>query len=171
MPFGIDALVVFLASRYREIFWIFPPIVTAGSLAGVALTYAIGRAVGEAGLPRLVAPEHLDRIKARLQKAGAGTLAAAAVLPPPFPLTPFVLTCGALDLDRSRFFLVFGLMRLVRFGTVAFLARYYGERVLQVLESDTLRSSVMALVIVMCAAAIAAAVGLWRRAHLVAISA
>ena len=89
MPFGIDALVVFLTSRYREIFWIFPPIVTAGSLAGVALTYAIGRAVGEAGLPRLVGPQHLDRIKAKLQKYGAGTLAAAAVLPPPFPLTPF----------------------------------------------------------------------------------
>jgi membrane protein DedA with SNARE-associated domain len=137
----------------------------------VALTYSIGRAVGESGLPRLVAPERLDRIKARLHKAGAGTLAAAAVLPPPFPLTPFVLTCGALDLDRSRFFLVFGVMRLVRFGTVAFLARYYGERVLQVLESDALRSSVMAFAIVMCAAAIAAAVGLWRRAHLVAISA
>ena len=129
VPFGVDALVIYLASTYGEVFWIFPLIVTMGSLAGNALTYWIGRCAGDAGLPRLLAPRQLDRMKASVQKTGAGRLAAAAVLPPPFPLTPFVLTCGALDLDRRRFFLVFGVMRLIRFTALALLARHYGDRV------------------------------------------
>ena len=59
-----------------------------------------------------------------------------AVLPPPFPLTPFVLTSGAFDLDRRKFFLTLGLMRLLRFGTESILALTYGPRILVLLQSD-----------------------------------
>ena len=92
MPLGIDALTVVLAAKYGEIFWVFPPILAAASLAGAALTYWVGRSAGYVGLPRLVPQHHLERIKASLEKTGVFSLAAAAVLPPPFPLTPFVLT-------------------------------------------------------------------------------
>ncbi|HKE85426.1 MAG TPA: VTT domain-containing protein [Vicinamibacterales bacterium] len=163
MPFGVDALVIVLASKYGGIFWIFPPLVTAGSLVGAALTYWVGHSAGGVGLTRLVSPSHLERMKKRVEKSGAGALAVAAVLPPPFPLTPFVLTCGALDFDRWRFFLVFGVMRLIRFGTEAVLARHYGDRVLEVLQSDQLQRAVMVLVFVACAGTIASAVLLWRR--------
>jgi hypothetical protein len=102
-------------------------------------------------------------MKLTVQKAGAGRLAAAAVLPPPFPLTPFVLTCGALDLDRRRFFLVFGVMRLIRFTTIAVLARHYGDRVRQILESQELQIGVTVLVCVAFAIVIATALVLRRR--------
>ena len=85
------------------------------------------------------------------------------MLPPPFPLTPFVLTCGALGLDRGRFFLVFGLMRFVRFGAVALLARQYGYRVRQMFESQDLQTAAMVLVLVAFAVMIASAVMLFRR--------
>ena len=163
VPFGVDALVLYLASTYGEVFWIIPLIVTMGSLASNALTYWIGHCVGDAGLPRLLAPRHLDRMKASVQKTGAGRLAAAAVLPPPFPLTPFVLTCGALDLDRRRFFLVFGVMRLIRFTTLALLARHYGDRVRNILESQELQTGVTVLVFVTLAVMIATIVVLFRR--------
>jgi len=163
VPFGVDALVIYLASTHVEAFWIFPLIVTMGSLASNALTYWIGHCVGDAGLPRLLAPRHLDRMKASVQKTGAGRLAAAAVLPPPFPLTPFVLTCGALDLDRRRFFLVFGVMRLIRFTTLALLARHYGDRVRNILESQELQTGVTVLVFVTLAVMIATIVVLFRR--------
>ena len=163
VPFGVDALVIYLASTYGEAFWIFPLIVTMGSLAGNALTYWAGRYAGDAGLPRLLGPQQLDRMRASVQQAGAGKLAVAAVLPPPFPLTPFVLTCGALDLDRGRFFLVFGVMRLIRFTTLALLARHYSDRVRQILESLELQTSVTVLVVTAFAVLIAAAVVLFRR--------
>ena len=154
---------IVLASTHGEIFWIFPPIVTMLSLVGAALTYWVGRSAGDVGLPRLVSSRHLDRMKATVQKAGAGTLAVAAVLPPPFPLTPFVLTCGALGLDRWRFFLVFGVMRLIRFGAVALLARQYGDRVRQMLASPDLQTGMMVFVLVAFAAMVAWGVMLFRR--------
>jgi membrane protein YqaA with SNARE-associated domain len=163
VPFGVDALVIFLAARHRDFFWVYPLIMTAGSLVGAAATYWIGRNAGDAGLSRLVSARHLDRMKRRLQKAGAGTMAAAAVMPPPFPLTPFVLTCGALDVDRWQFFVVFGAMRLIRFGLEATLARWYGQRVLNVLESDAFQTAVGILMIVAIAGAVVSAIVLWRR--------
>jgi membrane protein DedA with SNARE-associated domain len=140
-----------------------------GSLVAAALTYWVGRRAGDMGLPRLVSPGHLERMKTRLEHAGMGAVAAAAVLPPPFPLTPFVLTCGALGLDRWRFFLVFGLMRLIRFGTVALLARQYGERVLTFLDSEPLQTGVLVLLCVAFTTAIASGVTLWRRTRAVAV--
>ena len=97
VPFGFDALVAVLSARHGEIFWIFPPIVTAASLVGAALTYWIGQTAGDAGLPRLVPARYLERMKARLATTGAGALAAAAVMPPPFPLTAFQS-----DMRRAR---------------------------------------------------------------------
>ena len=163
MPFGVDALVIYLASTHGELFWIFPLIVTMGSVGSNAVTYFIGRYAGHTGLPRFLAPGQLDRMKASVQKAGAGRFAAVALLPPPFPLTPFVLTCGALDLDRKRFFLVFGAMRLIRFGTVALLARYFGDRVRPLLESQELHTGLIVLVSMVLGVMIVSAVVLFRR--------
>ena len=163
VPFGFDALVAVLSARYGEIFWVFPPLVTAASLASAALTYWVGRTAGDAGLPRLVPARHLERMKARVATTGAGALAAAAIMPPPFPLTAFQLTCGALAFDRRRFFLVFGVMRLVRFAAVALLARHFGDRVLYVLEMDSVQTAVATLIWISVTAAIAVGVVLWRR--------
>jgi membrane protein YqaA with SNARE-associated domain len=162
VPLGTDALVLVLASSPAGVFWIVP-LVTAASLIGAALTYWIGRSAGEVGLPRLVSPRHLGRMKAAVAKAGAGGLAVAAVLPPPFPLTPFLLTCGALDMDRRRFFLVFGMMRLMRFSAVAVLARQYGGRVRQVFESAQLQTGMMVLVVVAFAVIVTSAFMTFRR--------
>jgi membrane protein YqaA with SNARE-associated domain len=166
VPFANDALLIYLAARHRELFWWFALTMTAGSLTGAALTYWIGHELGHVGLRQLVSRKHLDRLKRRITKAGAGTLALAAILPPPFPLTPFILISGALDLDRRRFFLIFGVVRLVRFGTEATLARKYGNGVLRELRSDTVHTFVMVLVIVAVAGTVASAVVLWRRTRL-----
>jgi membrane protein YqaA with SNARE-associated domain len=163
VPFGVDALVIYLASTHGEALWIFLLIVTMASLAGNALTYWMGRCAGDAGLPRLLTPRQLERMRASVRKAGAGRLAAAAVLPPPFPLTPFVLTCGALDVDPRRFFLMFGVMRLIRFATIALLARHYGDPVRQILETQELHTGVAVIICVAFAVVIGTAVVVFRR--------
>lgn len=161
MPFGVDALVIVLAAKYADVFWIFPPLAAAVSLTTAALTYWAGRTAGYAGLPRLVPSHYLERLRSRISKTGAGALAIAAVLPPPFPLTAFLLTCGALDVDRRRFFVVFGLLRLIRFSGAALLARQYGDRVLQVLSSNDVRMAVMAIAVVGAATALASGIAVW----------
>lgn len=162
LPFGVDAVVIFLAARDPELFWAYPLLTTAGSLAGAAGTFWIGRKAGEAGLHRLVSERRLARLQSRIRDKGAIAMAVPALLPPPFPLTPLILTCGALDADKWRFFGTLGAARLLRFGAEAMLARTYGERVLAVLQSEPFRLVVVGFVILALAGTIASGVLLWR---------
>jgi membrane protein YqaA with SNARE-associated domain len=162
LPFGNDALVVYLAARDPHLFWLYPLLTTSGSVAGAAMTFWIGHTAGEAGLKRLVSARHLERLQKRVRKSGAVALAIPALLPPPFPLTPFILTCGALAVNAWRFFATFATVRLVRFGGEALLARIYGHRVLSVLQSTTFQFVIAAFAIVAIVGTIASGVVLWR---------
>ena len=163
MPLGIDGLVVYLAARDRDRFWLPAVMATAGSIAGGAITYWIGAKAGEKGLPRLVSRRRIDRLKARVRHAGAFAMGLPAGLPPPFPLTPFLLTCGALGVDRGRLLAVFGGVRLLRFGVEAALARRFGDRVLRLLESDGFQIVIGAFAVIAVIGTVATVVLLWRR--------
>jgi membrane protein YqaA with SNARE-associated domain len=162
LPFGIDAVVIYLSARNGMLFWIFPLLATAGSVTGAAVTYWIGYKGGELGLERLIPSGRLARFRKRVQKGGAFAMAIPALLPPPFPLTPFVLTCGALKTNRWIFFPTFAAMRLIRFGSEAVLARIYGRGVLRLLESDAFQRVIVGFVIVAVLGTILSAVMLWR---------
>jgi membrane protein YqaA with SNARE-associated domain len=168
MPYGIDALVIILAARHEQLFWLYPLLATAGSVTGAAATFWVGRKIGEVGLERFVAKPRLDRIRARISRAGAPpavALAVPAILPPPFPLTPFVLSCGALEVDPRRFFSIFAAMRLVRFGTEAVLAAIYGRGILRVVESDTFHAVIVGVIVVAAIGTALTLVVLWRSTH------
>jgi membrane protein YqaA with SNARE-associated domain len=162
LPFGIDALVIYLVARNHDLFWAYPLLATAGSVCGAAITYWIGKKVGEVGLERLVSGKRLERVRHKVRDSGAIAMALPAVLPPPFPLTPFILTCGALQVDVWRFFLTFGTVRLLRFGAEAILAYVYGRRILRVLESDTFQMIVIGFIVVAVIGTIGSGVMLWR---------
>jgi membrane protein YqaA with SNARE-associated domain len=165
LPFGIDALVIYLAARDEQLFWLYPILATVGSLLGASLTFWIGKKAGEVGLERLVPRHRLERMRCSVRDSGAIALAVPALLPPPFPLTPFILTCGALDVDRWRFFATFGTIRLVRFGIEAALARVYGPSVLRMLQSDLFQTIIIAFVVVALLGTIISGVLLWRNTH------
>lgn len=165
LPFGIDALVIFLAARNPELFWLYPLLATAGSLTGAAVTFWIGRKAGDAGLERLIPGRQLERIKQKVADHGAVAMALPALLPPPFPLTPFILTCGALDVNRWRFFTTFGTVRLLRFGAEAALARVYGSGVLAMLKSEAFQMAIIGFVAVAIIGTTVSAVMLWRSTH------
>jgi len=96
------------------------------------------------------------------EDAERGKPSVGGLLPPPFPLTPFILTCGALAVDRWRFFLTFGAMRLLRFGAEAVLARSYGRGVLRILQSDTFQVVIIGFVVLAVVGTVVSAVLLWR---------
>jgi membrane protein YqaA with SNARE-associated domain len=162
LPFGVDALVIYMSARNGMFFWIYPLLATLGSVTGAACTYWVGRKLGEMGLERLVPSHRFERFRTRVQKQGAVAMAFAALLPPPFPLTPFVLTCGALEVDRRIFFGTFALMRLIRFGSEAALARIYGRGILRVLESQQFQTVVVGFIVVALIGTIISALMLWR---------
>jgi membrane protein YqaA with SNARE-associated domain len=165
LPFGIDTVVIYLSARNHDLFWLYPLLATAGSAAGAAVTFWIGAKAGEHGLERLVSERRLERMRCRVRDSGAIAMALPALLPPPFPLTPFILTCGALAVSRWRFFLTFSAMRLFRFGLEATLARRYGRGILRVLQSDSFQTVVIAFIVLAVLGTVASAVLLWRSTH------
>lgn len=137
LPLGIDVVVIIMAARRPEWFWVYAVLATAGSIAGTGVTFWLGRKLGEHGLSRLVKPSRLKRVEARVTKSAAVTVAALAVIPPPFPFTAFVLTSGALNVNAWRFFTMLGGMRLMRFAVEGWLASRYGRGILTWMESTT----------------------------------
>src|SRR3954462_1983327 len=165
LPLGIDTVVIYLAARNHDLFWIYPLLATAGSVAGAAVTFWIGQKAGEHGLERMVSGKRLERMRCKVKDSGAIAMAVPALLPPPFPLTPFILTCGALAVDRLRFFVTFGVVRLLRFGVEGILARIYGRGILRVLKSDQFQMVVSGFVVLAIAGTAISAILLWRSTH------
>jgi membrane protein YqaA with SNARE-associated domain len=163
LPFGIDTLVVYLAARRPELFWVYPLLAASGSVAGAAVTFGVGRLAGDVGLERFVSGRRLERIQRRVRDSGAIAVALPALMPPPFPMTPFILACGALDVNRWKFFVTLAAARALRFGAEAFLARLYGRRILSILQSDSFQMIVAAFIAVAVVGTAVSAVLLWRR--------
>jgi len=158
LPFAVDAGVIILTARRPDAALLYVGMATAGSLIGGAITFWIGRRAGEHGLERFVSARRLDHIKGRVRRSGAIAFALPAMMPPPFPLTPFVLTCGALAVSKTRFFLTLGIVRLVRFAVEAALAVIYGQRILSWMKSDLFQAIVIGFTIV---AVVATVAGIW----------
>ena len=165
LPFGVDAVVIFLAARNESLFWLYPMLAAAGSTTGAAVTYWIGKKIGEVGLSRHVPARRLERLQCRVRDSGAIAMAVPALLPPPFPLTPFVLTCGALQVNAWRFLTTFAAVRLLRFGVEAGLAVLYGRGILRVLQSKPFQMIVIGFIVVAILGTVASAALLWRSTH------
>lgn len=141
LPLGIDFVVILMAARKPDLFWLYGLLATAGSLIGAAATYWIGRKAGEVGLARFFNVRRLDRIKERVNR-GAPVVAALALIPPPFPFTPFVLTSGALGMNPWRFFGALVAFRLCRFELEAALASRYGSQILRWMKTPAFEAVV-----------------------------
>jgi membrane protein YqaA with SNARE-associated domain len=148
LPLAIDMVVIIMASRHHQTFWLYPLLAAIGSVIGSAITFAIGRWIGESGLERFASEHRIERLKCRVRDKGAIAMALPALIPPPFPFTPFVLTCGALDVDRWRFFSTLFLARIARFGAESLLALVYGRQIIAWLRSDTMQMVIVGFVIV-----------------------
>lgn len=136
LPLGIDFVVILMTARKPELFWLYALLATLGSVMGAAGTYWIGKKAGEKGLSRFVKPRRLERVKARVNR-GTFVVAALALIPPPFPFTPFVLASGALGMNPWSFFAALAGVRALRFGVEGALAFRYGSQIVRWMNTPT----------------------------------
>jgi membrane protein YqaA with SNARE-associated domain len=141
LPLGIDFVVILMTARKPEWFWLYALLAAVGSLIGAAGTYWVGKKAGEKGLSRFVKPNRLERVKARVNK-GAPVVAALALIPPPFPFTPFVLASGALGMNPWSFFGALAVARVFRFGVEAALAHRYGSQIVRWMKTPAFQTIV-----------------------------
>jgi membrane protein YqaA with SNARE-associated domain len=162
LPLGIDFAVIILSARNPELFWLYAPLATAGSLLGAGVTFWLGRKVGEHGLSKLIPPKRLKRIEERVSQKAAVSIAALSIIPPPFPFTAFVLTSGAVRANAWSFFVTLAGVRLLRFGVESALAARYGRRVLTIMSSPAFTVVIGVLIALAVLGTIVSAVAVYR---------
>jgi membrane protein YqaA with SNARE-associated domain len=162
LPLGIDFVVILMAARKPELFWLYALLATAGAIGGAAGTFWLGRAAGEKGLSRLVPERRLKRIQRRITEGAAYSVAALAIIPPPFPFTAFVLTSGALGVPAWGFFVALTGVRMLRFGIEAGLAAYYGRGIIGWMESPLFQWIVDGFIVLAIVGTIVSAIAIVR---------
>jgi membrane protein YqaA with SNARE-associated domain len=108
----------------------------AGSMVGGYLTWSAGRKGGEVALERYVPKRYLGRVKGWVERHGAWSVGLSAVLPPPIPLTPFLLAAGALGVQRGPYLWAYGVARMLRYGLLAWLGITYGRHFVRLWEKE-----------------------------------
>jgi membrane protein YqaA with SNARE-associated domain len=128
LPGSTDLLVLLLAA-HRGNPWLLAAAAISGSMIGGYLTWAAGKKGGESMLERYVPPRFLKPISRWVERHGVLTIAVASILPPPIPLTPFLLSAGALGIPRNKYLASFAIARTLRYSFIAWLGATYGRRV------------------------------------------
>jgi len=146
LPLGIDFVVILMSARKPDSFWLYTLLATLGSVSGAAMTFWIGRKVGEHGLTHFVDERRLQRISQKVSGGAGASLALLAIIPPPFPFTPFVLTSGALGCNAVAFLGTLTAMRAIRFGIESSLARRYGTGILGWMKTPSFKMVVGAFI-------------------------
>lgn len=131
IPGITDIMTVVLAARKANLILLVAA-GTAGSFLGGLFSYKVGHAGGMSFLEKHVSPRVLKPVCGWMERHAILAVALPAILPPPMPLSPFVLAAGALNMPRRKFLTAFTLSRLVRHSAAAALGVYYGPHVLRI---------------------------------------
>jgi membrane protein YqaA with SNARE-associated domain len=139
VPGSTDLLLLVLAIQERTSPWMVAWLAFcafAGSVVGGYFTWSAGKKGGEVAMDRYISRRFRKRIAALVEKHGVWSVAVATILPPPVPLTPFLLAAGALKMERNKFMVSYSLGRAVRYGLVAWLSMTYGRTFSRLWEKE-----------------------------------
>lgn len=129
LPGSMDVLTVILSAHQRSWWPYYGFMAVIGSLLGGYLSYMLGREGGREALEKKLPKARVEKLYRSFDRHAFWTLFLPALLPPPFPYSPFLLAAGTLDYARHKFFLAVGLARSVRYLTLAYLASRYGRQI------------------------------------------
>ena len=130
LPGSMDVFVALLAADQRDWWPYYAFMGTAGSLLGGYLTYRIARHEGKDTLGKRLKQSQMEKIRGAFEKWGFLAIAVPALIPPPFPMTPFLIAAGAAQYPRNKFLASLFLGRGIRYAVLAALAAFYGRKIL-----------------------------------------
>jgi uncharacterized membrane protein YdjX (TVP38/TMEM64 family) len=100
-----------------------------GALVGGYGAYALGRKGGKEALEKKVSRRKAQRVYDTFGRYGFWSLFVLALMPPPFPYSPFVIAAGVLNYSRRRFFVAVGVARAIRYTALAYLGSRYHQQI------------------------------------------
>jgi membrane protein YqaA with SNARE-associated domain len=159
LPLGNDLLIIALTANHPEHFFYYVPMATAGSVIGVALVHWVSSRTGQKAIEGDHKSGQVDYVERQMKKYGGLAIAFAALAPPGFPFTAFIVASAALQYPLKRMLAIIAAFRLLRFVVEGWLALVYGRRIIAMAKSPLLQTFLIALVAVSIAASV---FSVWR---------
>ena len=126
IPGVTDVLLILFAAAHANLF-LLVFIATLGSAIGGFFSHAVGQAGGMAFLEKHVSKNILNRVTDWMEHHALLAVSLPALLPPPMPLSPFVLVAGAAHMSRKKFMWAFTLSRFLRHCIAVWIGVRYGR--------------------------------------------
>jgi membrane protein YqaA with SNARE-associated domain len=131
IPGSMDAAVVLL-SAHRQAWWPYYALMaTIGAVVGGYLTYRLAEKGGKEVLEKKVGKQRTEKVYKRFEERGFLAVFAGAILPPPFPIVPVLMTAGILHYPHRRFLPALALGRGIRFFGLAYVGHIYGVAIIE----------------------------------------
>jgi membrane protein YqaA with SNARE-associated domain len=162
LPGSTDLLLLVLVTHKPAEWWLFALIAIAGAMVGGYFSYRLACKGGTALMERYVPARYRDRLTHGVQNNPVLAIGLPALLPPPVPLTPFVIAAGALDMPKKKFLWAFGVGRTLRYFIVAWLAQHYGRHLIRLWRRYFGESTATVVIVFVVLAAVTIAVVVWQ---------
>jgi membrane protein YqaA with SNARE-associated domain len=153
-------LIVYAAAKSNPILLV--AIATAGSAVGGFLSHAAGRAGGLKLLENHVPARILTRVTKWIETHSILAVSLPAILPPPMPLSPFVLVAGAVHMSRKKFMTSFVLSRCLRHSIAVWLGIHYGRGVIRLWQHLSAKWGATVLIVVWTVIIAFTAIAIWQ---------
>jgi membrane protein YqaA with SNARE-associated domain len=160
IPGLTDIMIIVMAAQHQS--WILLILLsTLGSAIGGYSCYKVGQSGGMAFIEKRIPPRIFKLVTEWVEHHAILAVALPAILPPPMPLTPFVLAAGALKMSRNTFLTTFTISRAIRHSIAAWLGVHYGRHILQLWNHFSARWANTILIFIWTTVSISVAIGLW----------
>ena len=161
IPGLTDIMIVVMAAQHANLF-LLVGVATVGSALGGLFSHKIGHAGGMAFLEKHVPKRIFKRVCGWMEAHAILAVALPAILPPPMPLSPFVLAAGALNMPRKKFMITFTISRGLRHLAAAAIGIHYGPHVVRIWNMFTSRYAVPILSVIWGGILLSVAFAFWK---------
>ena len=161
VPGVTDIMIIILAAQHQSVI-LLVLLATVGSALGGYLSHLVGQRGGMAFLEKRVPPRIFKRVCRWMETHAILSVALPAVLPPPMPLSPFVLAAGALKMSRKKFMIAFTISRCLRHTIAAWLGIHYGRHIIRLWNSLSEKYATPVLIVIWVGIAVSCAFAFWQ---------
>jgi membrane protein YqaA with SNARE-associated domain len=130
LPGSMDVLTIYLAAGQPKAWPYYAAMATLGAVIGGYITYNLARKGGKEAFEKRVQKRTATRVYKQFERWGFWAIAVPAMIPPPFPIVPFLLAAGAMQYSHKKFLGALAVGRGIRFLVLAGLAALYGTQIL-----------------------------------------
>jgi membrane protein YqaA with SNARE-associated domain len=147
----MDFATILLSARDRHLWLYYAIMATTGSLLGAFLTFRLARKGGKEALAKKLPKRKINKALKTFERWGFAAIVVPALLPPPFPLVPFVIAAGAMQYSLPRFLTAVTIGRFARYTLIAFLGALYGPHILSLFSRHAYLTIFIGLAVVLAA--------------------